>query len=598
MNAQNTPMVPQPAPVKVFTGVSASRGFASGPVYLFHSAASEQVPEYAVNKAAIPAELNRLDSALALTQTQIQSLSSELSKRISGEEAAILDGHLMMVSDPQFIGDCKTLISKNFINAEAAVVKTVQKYAAIFNAMDDVYLKERVKDVNDLAKRIIRNLLGADTSQAFHIERPSIVVADEISPSETIGLPKAMILAFATDRGSLTSHATLLARALGIPAVVGLGTLSASVHTGDNILLDGTSGKVVLNPGKEERQAFDKMIARSRNFEASLEEGKRDPGSTADGQAVPFLANVAPNTPMADLPKVGAEGIGLYRTEYLWLSVNREPTEEEQEHAYTEAVRALSVGQTATIRVFDLGGDKMTANAVKESNPFLGNRSIRFLLRNPQVLRRQFRAILKASVHGRVQILYPMVATIEELRAANVELCSCQTELRQEGVEFDEHIRKGVMIEIPAAALIADALAQEVDFFSIGTNDLVQYTLAVDRSNETVCRLYQPTHPAVLHLIDMAVKAAHARKLPVTVCGEAASDPVLAALFVGMGVDELSMAPNLIPLVKKVIRQLDMPVLRQLSRNALGMSAEPASALYSYYRKGMIKSVPGLLYLK
>jgi phosphotransferase system enzyme I (PtsI) len=588
--------------MRMFTGLAASRGFVAGPVCLFRTTANDQIPEYRVEPEHLAHELARLADAFALTRTQIRSLSLELSKRISGDEATIFDGHLMILDDPSFIGSCKEKVSREQYNAEAAVNAVSEKYASIFEAMDDAYLKERAKDVGDIARRIIRNLLGGADSQSFRVEQPCIVVADELTPSETISMPKNLILGFATDRGSSTSHASLLARALGIPAVVGLGSLSEVVKTGDLLLLDGTRGKVILNPGREERQAFEKMVARSKTLEDNLEQGKLAPGATSDGHAVPMLANVDHSTPMTALYAVGAEGIGLYRSEYLWLTMDREPTEEEQRHAYTAAARSLPEGQPVTIRVLDIGGDKMTKGTAaathKEANPFLGNRSIRYLLRNPEIFRRQLRAILRASAYGNVQLMYPMITTIEELRAANLELRTCMAEMKAEGLPFNEQIKRGVMIEIPAAALIADALAKESDFFSIGTNDLIQYTLAVDRGNETVARLYQPTHPAVLQLIALSVSAAHAHAIKVSVCGETAADPVMAVLFIGMGVDELSMSPNLIPLVKRIISQVSFADMRSLSETVRRMTNAPADKVYAFCRNQVMKLAPDLLYLQ
>lgn len=599
MNSDNVKKDDTRTSSRVLTGLAASRGFVSGPVYLFRSTTSEQIPEYVVAQDQIELELSRLEDAFALTRTQIHSLALELSKRIRGDEAAIFDGHLMILDDPALIDACREKISEQQVNAEVAVNRVVEKYASIFAAMDDVYLKERAKDIADISKRIIRNLLGGAEQQTFRVEQPCIVVADELTPSDTISLPKNQILGFATDRGSTTSHATLLARALGIPAVVGLGSLSEQVKPGDSLLLDGTRGRIVINPGQEDRLAFEKMVARSKTFAERIEEGKMLPGCTQDKHPIPLRANIDPSTPLTSLYAVGAEGVGLYRTEYLWLSSDHEPNEEEQTQAYTEVARALPRDQHVTIRVLDLGGDKLMRHEAspsphKESNPFLGNRAIRFLLRNPDVFRRQLRAILRASAHGKIQILYPMVATIEELRAANLELHFCMSELRAAGVPFDSEIRRGVMIEIPAAALIASALARESDFFSIGTNDLIQYSLAVDRVNETVARLYQPTHPAVLQLIDLTVKAGHAHHIPVSVCGETASDPVLAFLLIGMGVDDLSMSPNLIPRIKKVLTQVSLSDAQTLAAKVLRMVGSSADKIYATCRNELLIHVPDL----
>lgn len=586
--------------MRMLTGLPASRGFVSAPVFLFRTTGNEPVPEYRVEADQVGREVARLIDAFSLTRTQIRSLTAELGKHISGDEAVIFEGHLMILDDPSFLSSCKEKIAKLLCNAEWAVNEVAEKYTAIFAAMDDAYLKERAKDVGDIAKRIVQNLLGGGDAQPLRVEQPCIVVADELTPSETITLPKHLVLGFATDRGSATSHASVLARALGIPAVVGLGNLSEVVKTGDLLLLDGTRGKVILNPGREERQAFDKMVARSKTLEESLEQCKLAPGATSDGHAVPFLANVDHSTPMTELYAVGAEGVGLYRTEYLWLSMDREPTEDEQTHAYMVAVRALPEQLPVTIRVLDLGGDKMTkgTSGHKEANPFLGNRSIRYLLRNPEVFRRQLRAILRASAHGNVRLMYPMVSTIEELRAANLELHACMEQMKSEGIAFDESIKKGVMIEIPAAALIADSLAKEADFFSLGTNDLIQYTLAVDRVNETVARLYQPTHPAVLHLIAMTVESGHAHGLKVAVCGEMAADPVMAVLMMGMGVDEFSMSPNLIPLAKKIVSQVTYADAQAMASTVRRMTGISADKIYAYCRNQVMKLAPDLLYLQ
>jgi phosphotransferase system enzyme I (PtsI) len=582
---------------RVLTGLAVSQGCASGPVYLFHTAVNEQVPDYLIEPVQIDRELARLVDAFSLTRSQICSLAVELKKRTSGDEVSIFDGHLMLLDDPSFIGSCKEKITKGLCNAEAAVRRVAEKYSAIFAAMDDDYLRERGQDIDDIAKRIIRNLLGGGSTLAACVTQPCILVADELSPSETIALPKHLILGFAIDCGSKTSHSSLLARALGIPAVVGIGSLSGLVKTGDRLLLDGIHGKVTLHPGPAEEAAFERMAGYFRSMEASFAQIKAMPGRTLDGRSVPFLANVDTSTAMTDLYAVGAEGIGLYRTEYLWLRDDREPSEEEQTHAYTAAVRAIPEGQSVTIRVLDLGGDKMPKSggpAHKDANPFLGNRSIRYLLRNPNVFRRQLRAVLRASAHGNVRVMYPMISTIDELRAAKAEMDGCMAALRAEGVPFDETIKHGVMIEIPAAALIADALAQECDFFSIGTNDLIQYTLAVDRVNETVAQLYQPTHPAVLQLIALTVQAAHAHGLRVSVCGETAADPVMAVLFVGMGVDELSMSPNLIKMVKKTISLVSFADARALSEMVCAMKGTPADQVYAFCRGEVIKLSPDL----
>jgi phosphotransferase system enzyme I (PtsI) len=584
--------------MRILSGVPACRGFASGEVFLLLRSDTAQVREFQV--ADTEAECERLKKAFAATREQIRALADALGRQIRGSEASILDGHIMMLDDPSFYGACADEICKRKINADAAVKCVAERYSRIFVQMDDKYLKERAKDIGDVTKRLLSCLAGMN-APVLSFDHPCIIVADELTPSETISLPQGKILGFATDRGSLTSHASLLARALGIPAVVGLKNITECVKNGDFLLLDGTRGKVIMNPGMAEKQAFVEMKNKSRQFEAALAEGRHLPGVTADGHAIPVLANIDSSTPLAGLAEAGAEGVGLYRSEYLWLAYNRTPTEEEQTEAYSKIVRGVPSGQAVTIRVLDLGGDKVTRkdeSGPREANPFLGERSIRFLLRNPEMFRSQLRAILRASAYGNVQLMYPMVATIEELEAANQELEVCKAELSREGIAFNPKIRRGVMIEIPSAALVADALAAESEFFSIGTNDLVQYTLAVDRLNERVAHLYQPTHPGVLKLIAMAVRAVHARGHRVSVCGEAAADPYLAVLLIGLGVDALSMSPNMIPLVKRVLRCVKLTDAQALAERVMTeMTSLPAAKIYTNCCAQILHLVPDLLYI-
>jgi phosphotransferase system enzyme I (PtsI) len=582
--------------MQMFNGIAVSRGFVSARAYVFRPLNSEAVSEVRITPEDVEAELKRLVVAIDRTKEQIRLLANNLRNQ-HGSVATIMDGHEMLVEDASVVEFCQKRIKDHFYNAEWAVSSAANHFAAIFGKMKDEYLKERANDVHDIARRILRNLRGQG-DQLVTITEPSIVVASELTPSETILLPKHMVLGLATDRGSVTSHASLLARAMGIPAVVGIGHFSERVRTGDLLLLDGSRGKVVLNPGVATQHAFEKVVARAHTIGETVDQFRLKPGLTRDGHAIPLLANVDHTTSKDELFAVHAEGVGLFRTEYLWLSLDREPTEEEQYKAYSKLVRALPKGQEIVIRALDLGGDKMASGShLKEANPFLGNRSIRFLLNDLPMFRRQLRAILRTSAHGNVWLMYPMIATLDEFRAANSELSQCKNELRAEGIPFDDKIKVGAMIEVPSAALIADELAKEADFFSIGTNDLVQYTLAVDRLNETVSRLYQPTHPAVLRLIDMTVRAGHAQKRPVAVCGEMASDPVLAVLLIGLGVDELSVSPNQIPQLKYVLSQVTLEDARALAAEVLGQSNCLADEIYAHCKATINKWVPGVFFL-
>lgn len=559
--------------MRIFKGVSASRGFTSGPALLIRSNVVHLIPEKETED--LKTEIKRLEDAFALTINQIRKLSKELEKCISGHELDIFTGHLMMLDDPVYQDTCKKEIKDKKINAEWAVRNVSRKFMKLFSEMKDPYLRERAKDISDISRRIIKNLMGeVDNSILSQIKTPSVVVADDLTPSETISLSKDYVIGFVIDSGSPISHAALLARALGIPAVVGLRNFSKFAKTGDFILVNGNAGTVTINPTEEVRNQFEKLENRSRKIIAKIDKEKFKPGETADGHRISVLANVDASTLNDELTSSGAEGVGLYRSEYLWISLNREPTEEEQFQSYAALVKAMPKGQIVTFRVLDIGGDKLTEkqqiSTIRENNPFLGNRSIRMLLRKPSIFRRQLRAMLRASALGKVAIMYPMIATLEELRSANRIVDEVQDSLRADGIPFDPDVKRGAMIEIPAAALIAEDLAKEVDFFSIGTNDLTQYTLAADRLNENVAHLYQPTHPAVLRLINRTIRAAHENHIPVSICGETASDPILATIFIGMGIDELSIAPKLIPLIKCAIRLITMDRAKDIAARVMG----------------------------
>lgn len=553
----------------VWRGVGASAGVACGPVLVIR-ASVDDVPDEPVPAEDTAAEIQRLEQAVEATRAQLAALHEEVRARVAGDEAAIFDAHLMVIGDPLFVDQTIEVLRTRGCNAESAVQLVARDLGAKLSGMSDEYLRERSTDVHDVARRVIRNLLGIPDVLPRDIARPCIIVADTLTPSETVMLPRDRVLAFITDRGSPTSHAALLARALEIPAVVGLHNFSAEVRSGDEVLLDGSRGIVVLRPSRQDMEAFHKLAAVRRRVESELSRLRDLPAVTPDRREVRLHANIENNSEFVSVREHGAEGIGLYRTEYLWLMRGRAATEDEQIEVYTAAARAME-NQPVIIRVLDLGGDKFMGNAAeqREANPFLGMRSIRYLLRHPDVFRAQIRAILRASACGDVQVMYPMISDVSELKQANDLLRACMRQLEAEGIAFNHQIRVGAMIEIPSAALTADVLAQHVSFFCIGTNDLIQYTLAVDRVNDNVIHLYQPTHPSVLRLIQHTIDAGHRHKIWVGVCGEMAADPLLAVLLLGMGVDELSMAPVAIPAVKDVIRKTPLTEAQKLARAAL-----------------------------
>ncbi len=582
------------------TGLATSRGFASGPVFLYCTSGDVVIEEYKIHEDQVDAELQRFYDSRAATKCQLQELITRLEKESNTKEAEIFSSHILLYDDALIIKEVEGLIRNELVNAESAVRRGVGKFCDVFSKMNDPYLRERVRDIEDLERRTLKNLRGEELPAFANITEPVIIVADDLTPSETVMLPRDLVLGFATDHGSTTSHVALLARSLGIPAVVGLNDITKRVKPNENILLDGTNGAVTIAPDQQTIDAFNRMMAREKELFSHLENDAAHDGTMKDGTVVELCANVQAGVPLDTLAKYGAQGIGLYRSEYLWLSKDTPPTEEEQFEAYREAVEACSKLRTdaiAVIRVLDLGGDKVFSGSVNqpEINPFLGNRSTRFLLSHRTILRRQLRAILRASAYGKTAVLYPMISTVSEVREINSELLYLMEQLREEGLQFDEKIRRGVMIEVPSAALMADQLAKEVEFFSIGTNDLIQYTMAADRGNEQVAYLYQPASPAILRLVDMTVKAANAAGIPVAVCGETASDPVLGVLWVGLGVKELSMSACYIPVLKKVLCALSRSDVEELASSVRELCVDrSATEIYSFCREFLVKKVPDL----
>lgn len=578
------------------SGTATSRGFVSGPVFLYVGDHDFSLPEYTLPAEKVGAELARYREARAETRRQLEGVVVDVSARLTGAEADIFKNHLVILEDEVIITSVEKLIKEKRLNVEAAVHRVLADFRASFARMNDPYLRERSRDLDDVERRLLRVLDGRAESALSNMKSAAIIVADDLTPSETVTMPRKLILGFATNRGSVTSHVALLARAMGIPAVTGLGDITSRVKAGDHVLLDGTNGTVTINADQEAREQFARLIWRERELLAELE----TPSALKEkGLNVRLLANVQPGMAFGSLSTYGAEGIGLYRSEYLWLGGADEPTENEQTAAYREAAQVASTlgpGARTVFRVLDIGGDKMMRGAkAKEANPFLGNRSIRFLLSRRDVFRAQLRAILKASAFGPSAIMYPMVATIEELRQANAELIQAMEQLRMANIPFDERLPVGCMVEIPSAALNAALFAKEVSFFSIGTNDLVQYTMAADRGNEQVSYLYQPTNPSVLRLVNMTIEAANAAGIPCAVCGESASDPVLACLWASLGVSELSMSAGYIPVIRKTLGSVSTDDAARLATEVRKLCATSGSKeIYEHVHRFLKARVPDL----
>lgn len=577
-------------------GLATARGFAAGPVFLYRSGEEIPVPEYVVELGREGDELERLKRAVASVKRDLEGIIAALRERAGREDVRVFECHLMILEDPLIAAENERRIAIDHVNAEAAVKATAAHYRERFARMNDPYFRERVRDLDDVERRMLKAFSGSSPSPLSELKVPSIVVADDLTPSETVQLPREYLLGFATNGGSTTSHVALLARAMGIPAVTGLGDITERVSPGMTILLDGTNGAVTVNPDEQTVAEFGELIQRQKAHSEAATEGP-PAGTLADGGDVLIYANIHPGIPIAGVKEFGARGVGLYRSEYLWLNGEREPTEKEQFEAYRDAVKfasSFSPKASITIRTLDIGGDKTVRGiSTKEANPFLGNRSIRYSLSHADIFRAQLRAILRASAFGRTKIMYPMISCIEELREASVILEGVKRELDAEGIAYDHNIAVGAMIEVPAAAINADALARHVDFFSIGTNDLVQYVMAADRGNEAVANLYQPLNPAILELMRRTIAAAKKNGIPVAVCGESASDPVVGILWAAMGVDVLSMSATYIPVISNILRRLTRADLAGYAAFALGMQADrPAQEIFAECRKWLTTRLP------
>jgi phosphotransferase system enzyme I (PtsI) len=569
-------MAEQPARsgARTYHGIAVSDGVAHARI-LRVGQARRQISRETIAPEAIESEIERLNRALLGTRHDIQKVRDQVSAAMGADEAGLFEAHLLVLEDSTLLNEVLRKIRTEHSCSEAAFNDVFEKYVSVLGSVDDAYLRERAADLRDVAGRVLDHLSGAVQEHDLEkLSEPCILVAHDLAPSVTALLDLKHVLGFATEAGGKTSHTAIMARKMGIPAVVGLGSLLDSMQDGEYALLDGHGGVLTLNPTDQTLFEYGQLKQRRALFEEKLALLREQPAVTLDGHSILLEANIEGPEDMASVQASGANGIGLFRTEFLFLNRSTPPTEEEQFEAYRAVASQTRPGQAAIIRTLDLGGDKMPGDLQRqgEPNPFLGWRAIRISLDCPEIFRGQLRAILRAGCHGKVRILLPMVSALEELRATKTILASCKEELRAEGIPFCDSVPVGVMIEIPSAALIAEDLARESDFLSIGTNDLTGYTLAVDRLNERVARLYQPTHPAVVRLIHMTVQAANRHGRPVGVCGEMAGEPALVPLLVGLGVHELSVTPALIPAVKFLLRRLRLSEAQEIAQFALGCS--------------------------
>jgi len=550
-------------------GVPAAPGIAIGKVFLLGST-SERVHRAKVGEALLEKEMTRLDLAVTATSQEIEVIKQKVAKEVGQKEAAIFNAYLHILEDPLLIQATKDKVKAERCNAEFALQETTTQLVHQFGESTDEYLRERVADITDVTSRLMRHLTGQPAGPLSEIREEVVIVAHDLTPSQTASMPRDKIIGFVTDIGGRTSHVAIMARSLEIPAVVGLQDLTQHVVNGDTLIIDGSTGDVVLNPDAKilahYRQIQQKYAAANRK----LKKMKGVTAVTRDGYRLTVAANLELPGEIAQAQKYGAEGVGLFRTEFLYLNHKDLPTEDEQFEAY-RYVAQQSLPYATIIRTLDIGGDKFLSplNTAKEMNPFLGLRAIRLCLSHIELFKVQLRAILRASHFGKIKLMFPMISGVEELRSAKAVVEEARQELVARKIPFDKNMEIGIMIEVPSAALTADVLAREADFFSIGTNDLIQYTLAADRVNERVAYLYNPLHPAILRLIQKVVEAARAERIWVGMCGEMASDLALTPLLVGLGLDEFSIVPAFVPQLKQCIRNLSFSESKALSEKVM-----------------------------
>ena len=576
-----------PSNETILYGIPASPGVSHGQVFRFLHRDVE-VLRYDVQEDDQDAEIARFEEALLETKDQISKIRDDVARNLGEDEAAIFDAHILVLEDKALIDDVVSEVRTSGDNVEQCLHRVTQRYIDYFGQLEDEYLRERASDLKDISRRLLGNLVGATAAGTAFLEGPRILVSEDLSPSDTASLDRSKILGIATDTGGRTSHAVIMARSSGVPAVVGLRGLSGMLNDGDALLVDGFEGIAIVNPSESTLFRYGKVGLRRKKIKDLLEEEASLPPSTRDGSKVVFLANADSAEEVRKARSHGCEGVGLFRTESIFLRKNKIPSEDDQYEEYREIVESAEE-LPVTIRTLDLGGDKIldSIGREKEENPFMGFRAIRYCLRNPDVFLDQLRAILRASAHGNVKVMFPMVSGVGELVRAKECLSTAKRQLRESETSFDEEIQVGCMIETPSAVTICDMLATEVDFFSIGTNDLVQYLLAVDRINNEIAYLYEPHHPAVIRSMKRVFDVASEKKVGVTVCGEIAGDPHFLPLLLALGEGSLSAASPMLPELKFFARRFSMTEAVELLERVFRMTrpSEINQTLKDFYEE-------------
>jgi len=555
-------------------GVPVSPGVAIGEAFVLESEVLA-VPTYRISESKVPQEVKKFFDAILKTKQELRKIQNRVAEDLGGTYPEIFAAHLLFLDDPILVEGTVELIEKEKWNAEKSFDTVVKKVLHSFASIPDEYLRGRALDLKDVARRVLKNLLGKGEESLSYLKKKAVIISYDLSPSQTASLERSKVLAFATDVGGRSSHTAIMARALAIPAVVGLGDISRKVKSGDLVIVDGSKGVVFVNPASETLKSYTRKKRRIIYLQKVLSHLRDLPAETVDGHRVKLMANIELPREVEDLRNFGGEGIGLFRTEFLFLNRDVLPSEEEQFEVYKYVAEKV-YPETVIIRTLDLGGDKFASplEMPKEINPFMGWRAIRFCLAQKDIFLTQLKAILRAGKEGNVKLMYPMVSSINELKQANHFLQEAKEILKKEGKEFREDIEIGVMIETPSAAIIPDLLAREVSFFSLGTNDLIQYAMAADRGNEKIAHLYQPAHPAILRLLKHVIDVGHSMGIPVAMCGEMAGDIHYTQLLLGMGLDQFSMGPVAIPQVKQVIRSVTYKATKELVEKVLKCSTQ------------------------
>ncbi len=551
-------------------GTGASPGFALGKILVVNNEPLEIEKEEIKD---IIAEKEKFLGALEASKEEVSAIREKALKDLGNEKAAIFDAHRMILEDPELIQSTIQKIENEKINSAYALSKTAQEFITIFEAMDNDYMRERAADIKDVTDRVIRTLTGQKNTDLSALEEEVILVAHDLTPSETATMDKEKVKGFLTNIGGRTSHSAIMARSLEIPAVVGLKDITESVSTGDFAILDGEGGAVMINPSEEEIKRYNGLRENYIAERKALDAIKGQESATKDGRRVELAGNIGTPQDIPGLLKNDAEGVGLFRTEFIYMNRDTLPTEEEQFEAYKKVLEAMNP-KPIVIRTLDIGGDKKLSylNIGEEMNPFLGYRAIRLCLKEKKIFKDQLRALLRASVYGNLRIMFPMISNLSELLEAKSVLNEVKADLDQEGIAYSQAIQVGMMIEVPSAAIMSDLLAKHVDFFSIGTNDLIQYTCAVDRMNEKIHHLYQPFNPAVLRLIKTVIDNGHREGIWVGMCGEAAGDLKMIPILLGMGLDEFSMSPLSILPARKLIRSMTLTEAKALANEVLSLA--------------------------